>query len=49
MTCNNDKIITASLHITLCFSDGGTDTSKQVKDKQELACKQTNLKVVDRS
>ena len=37
--CNNDKIITASLHITFCLSDGGTDTSKQVKDKQDIACK----------
>ena len=39
MTCNNDKMITASLHITLCSSDGGTDTGKKVKDKQELTCK----------
>lgn len=36
---HNDKIIAASLRIQFCFSDGGTDTSIQVKDKQDIACK----------
>ena len=35
--CNNDEI--QPLHIIFCFSGGGTDTSRQVADKQELACK----------